>query len=282
MIIDFRIIGTGPEFFPGGYDAMPPFMDRYKQLYDFRRLCSLSFEEFVDNMEKNGISLAVLHAEYTYGDVHILNKIVGESVQKHPGKLIGFAGVDPLTLEGSVECLDQYINKWNMKGLNLQPWVQGLYANDKRLYPLYEYCQEKGIPVAIHSSINFSTNQKIDFGRPLYLDAIACDFPELTIIANHGGWPWVSEMIAVAWKHPRVYIETGGVSPKYISKAGTGWEPFLLYGDSILQDQILFATNSLIPHERVVRELDLLPLKDEVKEKFLYKNAVSVLGLSSI
>ena len=281
MIIDFRIIGTGPEFFPGGYDAMPSFMDRYKELYDFRRLCSLPFEDFLKNMQQSGISLAVLHAEYSYGDVDLLNKTVGELVKNHPDNLIGFAGIDPSALQDPLSGLDRYVNEWNMKGLNLQPWVQGLYPNDRKFYPIYDYCQQSKMPVAIHASINFSVDKKIDYSRPLHLDEIACDFPDLTIVANHGGWPWVNEMIAVAWKHPNVFIETGAVSPKYLSRSGTGWEPFLTYGNSILQDQILFATNSLIPHERVVKELELLPLKDDVKDKFLYKNAMRILGLSS-
>lgn len=281
MIIDFRIIGTGEEFFVGGYEGLPPFMDRYKQLYDFKRLCTLPFEEFLRDMEKAGVSQAVLHAEYSYGDVHLLNDTVGAYVKKHPDKLLPFAGVDPMASDDPVSDLDGYVNQWKMKGLNLQPWVQGWYANDKRLYPLYSYCQEKGLPVAIHASLNFALHRKIDYSRPIYLDEVACDFPHLTIIANHGGWPWVNEMVAVAWKRPNVYLEIGGVSPKYIARPGTGWEVFLTYANSVLQDQILFATDSLIPHERVVRELDLLPLKDEVKEKLLHKNAMRVLRLSA-
>ncbi|MBS3917280.1 MAG: amidohydrolase [Deltaproteobacteria bacterium] len=282
MIIDFRIIGTGEKFFMGGYEAMPPFMERYKKLYDFGRMCTLPVEELISQMVKSGISLAVLHAEYSYGDVEQLNRTVAETVKRFPDRLIGFAGIDPLASEDPVSDLDRYLNEWNMKGLNLQPWVQGWYPNDKRFYPLYSYCQQKKIPVAIHTSLNFSVNRKIDYGRPIYLDEIACDFPNLTIVANHGGWPWLDEMVAVAWKHPNLYLEIGGVSPKYISKPGTGWELFLTYGNSILQDQILFATDSLIPHDRVVKELDLLPLKDQVKEKFLYKNAMRILNLSSV
>ena len=92
----------------------------------------------------------------------------------------------------------------------------------------------------------------------------------------------MNEMVAVAWKRPNVYVEIGGISPKYIAKPGTGWEPLLVYGNSVLQDQILFATDSLIPHERAVKEVDMLPLKDEVKEKLLYRNATRVLNLSSL
>lgn len=280
MIIDFRIQGTGKNFFPGGYLAMPPFMDRYKKLYDFKRLSDLPFQGFLREMEQSGVSLAVLQAEFAYGDIYQLNKTVAEMVKKYPDKLIGFAGLNPLSSKDLVTEVDLYLNKWEMKGLNLQTCVQGWYANDKRLYPVYSYCQENRIPVAIHASINFMMNRKIDYGHPLRLQEIACDFPDLTIIANHGGWPWVNEMVAVAWKHPNVYIEIGGISPKYISKPGTGWELFLTYGNSILQDQILFATDSLIPHERVVRELEMLPLKEHIKEKLLYKNAMRILNLS--
>lgn len=279
MIIDFRIIGTGEEFFPGGYDALPPFMERYKQLYDFQRMCTLPFEDFLAEMRQSGASRAVLHAEYSFGDAELLNKTVAEKVQAHPDILLGFAGLDPLSAKDPVGDLDRYVTQWNMKGLNLQPWVQGWYPNDRRFYPLYAYCQDAGLPVAVHASMNFALHRRIDYGHPLHLDAVACDFPDLTIIANHGGWPWVNEMVAVAWKRPNVYLEIGAISPKYIAMPGTGWELFLTYANSLLQDQILFATDSLIPHSRAVHEVDALPLKDEVKEKLLHKNAMRLLGL---
>ena len=281
MIIDFRVQGTGRMFFVGGYAAMPPFMDRYKALYDFERLCDLPFEDFVGEMERSGVSLAVLHAEYAYGDIDQLNRTVAGFVKKFPEKLFGFAGIDPTASKDAVADLNRYVHDWGMRGLNLQTCVQGWYANDKRLYPLYSYCQEKRLPVAIHASVNFMTNRRIDYGHPLCLDEIACEFQDLTIVANHGGWPWVNEMVAVAWKHPNVFVELGGISPKYIAKPGSGWEALLTYGNSVLQDQILFATDSLIPHKRVLKEIDELPLKDSVKEKLLGANAMRVLGISS-
>lgn len=35
-------------------------------------------------------------------------------------------------------------------------------------------------------------------GRPISLDTVACDFPELKIIGIHVGIPWTDEMIAMA------------------------------------------------------------------------------------
>ena len=87
------------------------------------------------------------------------------------------------------------------------------------------------------------------------------------------------EMIAVAWKHPNVYIELGGVSPKYFGTPGSGWEPLMQYGNSLLQNQVLFATDSMRPHKRCVNELRALRLKNEVRDKWLGNNASGLLGL---
>jgi predicted TIM-barrel fold metal-dependent hydrolase len=41
-----------------------------------------------------------------------------------------------------------------------------------------------------------------EIGRPIpYIDQVALDFPELTIVCGHIGYPWTTEMISVAEKH---------------------------------------------------------------------------------
>ena len=44
------------------------------------------------------------------------------------------------------------------------------------------------------------------------VDRVALEFPELTIVGGHIGYPWTSEMIALATKYPRVYIDTSAYS----------------------------------------------------------------------
>ena len=165
-------------------------------------------------------------------------------------------------------------------GLNIQPFVWEMPPNHKRLYPIYAKCLELDIPVAIHTGINYSPIHSMDFDRPIYLDEVLCDFPRLKMIACHSGWPWVPELIALARKHPNLYLEIGGVAPKYIAMPRTGWDPFLQYTNSLLRNQVLFGTDwPVISFKRVVEEFQQLPLKDEVKDKVLYKNAIELLGL---
>lgn len=285
MIIDFRVRVPINEQFPDADpdDIQVPFyMSPYQELYSMGLRADLGIETLLASMEANGVAKAVIQAEWEFGDYRALNQAVKRLTDAYPDKFIGFCTVHPEDSRNMAREVEEWVEKGGMRGVNLQPWAYKLHAHDKVFYPLYERCVELDIPVTIHTGINFSLTRSVDFGRPLYLDFIACDFPDLKIVANHGGWPWVNELVAVAWKHANVYIETGAVSPKYIGQAGTGWETLLQYGNSILKDQILFASEwPLLPLERLVPEARALPLKDEVREKYLGSNAARLLGLKS-
>ena len=90
-------------------------------------------------------------------------------------------------------------------------------------------------------------------GRPITLDAVACDFPELKLIGIHVGIPWTEEMIAMAWKHKNVYIGCDAHSPKY-------WpESFKHYVNSFGQYKVLFGTDfPILDFERTRAEIEAL------------------------
>jgi len=237
-------------------------------------------EDIIDSMEEGGVDKAVLQAEWGFGDYRRQNDAVYRMAQKYPDRFPHyFLCINPLEDDDMVKVVEREVKERGFSGLNTQTFSSRMKANDKRMYPVYAKCQEMGIPVTFHSSINFSVDRSIEYSRPIYLDEVACDFPDLIIVANHGGWPWVTEMVAIAWKHPNVYIEIGAVSPRYIGKPGTGWEPLMVYGNSLLQDKVLFATDKMLPPKRCVDELRELPLKEEVKEKWLGGNAARILKL---
>jgi predicted TIM-barrel fold metal-dependent hydrolase len=282
MIIDFRVTVPAAE-----RAAVPPtvggrgggYMTNYGRIYQGDRGRAASADDMIAKMDEAAVDMAVIQAEWASGDFRALNEGALSMAARHPKRLIPFVTVNPGEYVDMVEVVKEGIDR-GARGVNLQPFSYRLHAHDKRFYPLYSKCQELGLPVTIHTSINFSNDRSIDFGRPLYLCEIACDFPNLTIVANHGGWPWVTEMVAVAWKHPHVYVEIGAVSPKYIGTPGTGWEPLMVYGNSsLLQDRVLFATDSMLSFKRVISELRALPLKPENTERWLGLNAARLLKL---
>jgi len=292
MIIDFREVVPRSEYL-GKLEAeevarleTEGFAKGYSRVYrgeatheeDWRG----SVEGILRSMEEAGVDKAVLQAEYggIHEDYHALNEATYRIAKAHPDKFpVYFMCLNPLVDEDMVKVLERGVKEQGFKGVNYQAWSVNFSSTDSKFWPVYAKCQELGLIVTIHSSINFSVDRSLYLSHVSHLDKIACDFPELVLVANHGGWPWVTEMIAVAWKHANVYIEIGAVSPKYIGAPGSGWEPLMRYGNSILQDRVLFATDSMLPHKRCVDELRALPLKEEVKEKWLGGTAARLLGL---
>jgi hypothetical protein len=138
--------------------------------------------------------------------------------------------------------------------------------------------------VSIHASANWTNCRPSDLGHPRHFDVVACDFPDLVLILSHAGYPWVLEVCLLAWKHPNVYLELGAHRPKYFTAPGAGWEPLLRYGQTTIQDKVLYGTGAfLIAHAPVdlVGELDALPLRPEIERKWLWDNAARLLSLGS-
>lgn len=217
--------------------------------------------------------------ETTFG-IKASNEAVAAFCQAHGKRFIGFAGVDPNKGMAAVRELEHAVKELGMRGLNLQCFEHKLAINDKRMYPLYAKCIELGIPVNLHASTNFSTDCYMEHGRPILLDEVMVHLPELVVIASPPGWPWVHELIGVAWRHKNVHIGVAAVRPKYLDVAESGYGPLVQYGNSVLQDRILFGTSfPMQPIVRAVEEMNALPLKESVRKKWMYDNTARVLGL---
>lgn len=278
-IIDFRVTLPESEWVESSELRDNAYMSNYGRVYTSNRGGGGGDgAEMVRSFLAAGIDRAVLQAEWADGDYRRMNDAVHRLVAADSERLVGYCTVNPAAGDDMATVVEREVREHGMRGVNLQPFAYRLLSNDKRFYPLYAKCQELGIPVTIHTSVNFSNDRSIEHGRPLYLCDVACDFPDLVIVANHGGWPWVNELVAVAWKHPNVYIEIGAVAPKYIGISGSGWELLMQHGNSsLLSDRVLFATDNMIPYDRAVQEMHGLPLKDHVRDQWLGGNASRLL-----
>jgi len=232
-----------------------------------------------DSLDARAVIVKARDLESTFG-FKIANQEVAEFCKAQGPRFIGFAGVDPHKGKEAVEELVLAVEELGLRGLNLQCFEHKLHVNDRLLYPLYEACLKLDIPVNIHCGINFSTRSLMTYGRPELLDQVMVDFPGLRACAAPPGWPWVSELIGVAWRHPSLCIGLVAVRPKYLTLAGSGFEPLLQYGSSLLQDRIIFGSSyPLMPVARSVAEIRSLPIPEAVQRKWLYENAATFLRL---
>jgi predicted TIM-barrel fold metal-dependent hydrolase len=245
-----------------------------------RRLASGGSDLLLQMLDASGIDMAVCPA--TDSSVFHGRKTPNEDVARlqadSKGRIFGIGAVDPnRTMEAALEA--QYcIKELGLVGINLTPFEHRMFADDRRYYPIYAKCCELGAFVVVHSSVNFSRGDINEYGHPRHLDVVASDFPDLRIVANHAGWPWLMDMVAVAWRHPNIYISPAGQRFRYFAKPGSGWEPLLNYGNGLLKDRVLYGTTwPLLPLRRTVREVNELPLAADVKSKWLGGNALKLL-----
>ncbi|NMB65704.1 MAG: amidohydrolase [Spirochaetes bacterium] len=287
-IIDVCVIPPLQETIDGFANPSGPF-SKYNELYSNEQKSSIieiirkEPEKFLLKlMDDSGVSRVLLTAEdaETTMGLKVPNTKVAQFVQRNPERFLFMGAVDPYKGMNALKELEFAVKELNMKCLCLEPWLHKIKSNDKLYYPIYAKCVELDIPIWIHTSLNFVPSLTMDYGRPLYLDEVAGHFPELKIIAGHGGWPWVNEMIAVMWRHKNVYTDIAAIRPKYIATTGSGWDMLLQYGNTILQDKVLFATAwPARDFKESIEEILSLPLKDKVKEKWLGKNAKKILNI---
>ncbi|TCG09614.1 amidohydrolase [Paraburkholderia steynii] len=215
----------------------------------------------------------------TFG-VKISNEDVAAFCRTHGDRYIGFAGVDPHKGDAAVVEFEAAVRDLGLRGLNVQGFEHKLPIDDPLLFPLYRKCVELNVPVNIHCGTNFSTQTSMMFGHPAALDRVMMHLPELRVCASPPGWPWVQELLAVAWRHPNVWIGTLAVRPKLLATPHSGYEALLQYGRTVLKKRMIFGSAfPMMPVEKALREFDALALPDAVREDWRGNNALAFLGL---
>lgn len=260
-----------------------PYVDALAQYWN-RSWTAKPEEEVVGDFTAAGVEalLVALDLETTIGRPPCSNDFVAAMWKRHPARIIqSWAAVDPFKGEAAIAEARRAIRKLGMLGFHFHP-IMGHYAvNDPRLYPLFEAISELEAPVMIDvgttgmgAGMPGGMGAKIRHAHPSAIDELAADFPKLTIIAAHPGWPWVEEMTAVALHKGNVFWELSGWAPKYF--------PAQLKIDirGRLKEKIMFGSDyPSIPYDRLFREWDELGYTDDVKERIFHRNAERVLGL---
>lgn len=288
MIIDYASRPPAPAF----DQSNATHLANYRRVYassESRAAASVgagagagTMSDYLETYDRAGVETIVVKArdlETTFG-WRIRNEDVAAFCQAHGERFFGFAGVDPHKGMTAVRDLEYAVRELGLRGLNLQCFEHKLAINDPRMYPLYAKCIELDIPVNIHCSINFASTTLMEYGRPALLDQVMVHFPELRVCAAPPGFPWVQELIGVAWRHPNVHIGLVAVRPKYLAVAHSGYESLLQYGRTILQDRIIFGSSyPLTPLQQSLDDIDSLGLAPEIRHKWLYQNACNFLRL---
>jgi uncharacterized protein len=296
-VIDFEMNVPRSEEEPGYWDAMQGRpgnavadlqprpqgygFDNYRQIFKGRTRGSNEqaptpvddggLSRLIADMDRAGVELGVIGSS---------NATLARICTAHPDRFIGLSATSPLDGMTGVRNFERLVREHHIGGLRVVALYNGIPASDRRYYPLYAKCVELDVPVRIYTSMNYANDRPYDLGHPRHLDTVAMDFPELRIVAGLAGWPWVNDMIGLLRRHPNLYCDTAAHRPRHFATPGSGWESFLQFGNTLLQDKIMVGLSRAtlgMSFEQLIAEYEALPLKSAVLEKWLYRNALAFL-----
>jgi predicted TIM-barrel fold metal-dependent hydrolase len=227
------------------------------------------------------VCLVALDLSTTIATPPCSNDYVAGLRDKHRCIVQCWGAVEPAKGGDAIDEVRHAVIDLNVLGFHFHPIMQHFSVDDERYYPLFEEIAELDVPVMIDvgmtgmgAGMPGGMGAKLRHAHPSSIDALAADFPGLTIVMAHPGYPWIDETTAVALHKGNVFWEMSGFAPKYLPP------PLVKDMRGRLQDKMMFGSDyPSIPYERLFKEWDELGFPDTFLEKFYHGNAERILGL---
>lgn len=271
------------------YVATPEFIGKWNKAKEGELVCRMeraigglpqyeSIEKMIELMDEAGVEKVFITQckmwsywnKWMYMDTQLEDVL--QYTQKYPDRFVGLAGYNPFRIKESLREIEIAVKEYGFKGVYVHIYGFDIPLNDAKMYPLYAKCVELDVPVSMQVG-HVLESMPSDCGRPIYLDRIACDFPDLKIIGAHTGWPWVEELISVCYKWDNVYFGVDAWMPKYLKP-----EIIQFINSRLGMDRCLWGTNGL-PWKESLEQIEQLGLKEEAKRKLLRENAIRLFKL---
>jgi predicted TIM-barrel fold metal-dependent hydrolase len=230
----------------------------------------------LDIMSAEGITRVGM---VNYPSPHIMgftddtNEFAARYAEADPARLLPYGGVDPVTSPDPVGAV-HHLLELGVRVLKLHPPHQAFAANDytrglDALARIYATCEERGLPVLVHTGTSVFPGARSKYGNPMELDDVAIDFPDLRLIMAHGGRPlYMQEAFFILRRHRHVWLDLSGIPPRSL----------LDYFPRIaeLERQVLWGTDWPSPGvssmRRNVEQFLALPLSTTFKRAALETN----------
>ncbi len=210
------------------------------------------------------------------GLIGVDNEVGVRALKEHPDRFIASSSVDPNQgMEGVRKMVREY-EEFVVRAFGAFPagCLPQVPINDAKFYPFYAKCVELGVPIFVCAGV---PGPRIPMAcqHVELIDQVMYDFPELVFVTRHGCEPWEDLAVKLMLKWPNLYYATTAFAPKYYPEA------IIRYANSRGADKIIYG--GYFPMglsvERIMTDMQDLPLKDEVWPKFLRDNARKVLKL---
>lgn len=237
--------------------------------YDTKSVGAGTVKDLIDRGTTAGIDHFIVQSVATTPhQVQSINNFIAKEVAENPDKLTGLGTLHPDSedIKGDVE----HLLELGLKGVKLHPDIQAFKIDDYRCLKIYELCEEKGLPVLMHTGDN-----RYDYSNPNRLLPVLDIYKNLTVIGAHfGGWSIWEEACQKYGGKPNFYVDCSS-SFNYIDKLAA---KRIIEGYGI--DRVLFATDyPMWDHQNEIEYFLSLGLDETQKKNILNINAKKVFNL---
>ena len=258
----YKIIDTHCHIYP---DAIAKKAVRAVDRFYDDRLSSEPHDGTVNTLiesgEACGISHFIVHSVATTPrQVSTINHFIADSVASSDGRV---TGMGTMHLESSdLEADLNELTELGLSGVKLHPDIQEFCVDDPRAMKIFEMCEEKGLPVCVHTG-----DYRYDYSNPDRVIKVLKAFPDLKFIGAHfGGWSVWEKAAMVLPDYPNIIVDTSS-SFEWL-KPEKAREIIRAYG----AERVMFGTDyPLWPQQPEIDYLLKLDLTDDEYQQIFWK-----------
>lgn len=270
-VIDIHIhVGTYKNWTPWVVEFFrqnnPYFYEHFSQKTDPERI--------IKYLNSQGVKKGVVLAEYAPEATGVVTNEYVSDFCKDSNDLIPFGSICLYDGRDILEQARDAFERLKVKGFKMLPSYAHFYPNEERLFRFYDYVQSINLPIMFHTGTSIFKGSLVKYSDPIHLDEIADAFPNLKIVLEHGGRPfWYDRVAWLLTRHENVYVGIAGIPTRHLPEYFPHIDRY--------QDRFLFGSDwPGVPHIKpLIEKVYTLPLSDAVKEKILFKNAETIIGL---
>jgi len=243
-----------------------------------------SLADLLKEMDEADVQWGVIMGRQSEAPLGVIpNDEIAECIRQHPDRFVGWAGLDlAQPIDWCLQEIDRCLKMPGFKGVSLEPSISknaSLHrADDPRRDPSYEACAQRDVPINITLSAQLQARLKRPYedSSPLQLYSVVQRFPKLVIHVAHAAWPYVMDMIGIAFVSPNVWLSPD----QYMVKRLPGAEEYAKAINNYFQDRACFGTAyPSRPHGRMVQEYQELGFAADVYAKVMSRNALRLMKM---
>ncbi len=279
-VIDFRVRPPYKGFLDTVMYTNPERRDRFTRqlgLEPSRAATEKSADLLLAEMDEAGVDVGVIVGRQAGFLGTVSNEDVSDFVKEYPGRFLGVASVDVSDRKKAVEEIDNAMSS-GFVAINIEPTAAAvpMETDDRRVYPIYAHCEDNNVPVILMTGGNAGPD--IGYTVPITLDRVLADFPQLKVVSAHGNWPWVHQILHVAYRRPNLYL-----SPDMYLVDMPGMDDYVKAANGFLSERFIYASSfPLCPAGGYYEWFKKLPIRPEVLDRVLCRNAMEFLGVNSL